>query len=270
MDIELLRTFLVVQQTRHFARAAEQLYLTPSAVSFRIRQLEGELGAALFYRRRSNIELTAAGERLCQPAQALLDDWARTRQLINPQVGEPTRLQLAAELPLWELALSPHLGQLAQRWPAVHWQLLPPPAAPLQALAGQQLDLLLTADVVVAKKVNSCCLWQQTCLWLAPAGTDRCALLLPAGLPAVMQPPAEWRGPCWRGLGWASLLAAARRGDAALFLPQHMVSSDMPLQVLAEVELKINLCWSELHPQASLLATMARQLASDGSAVAVI
>lgn len=270
MDIELLRTFLAVQQTRHFAQAAEQLYLTPSAVSFRIRQLEGELGTALFYRHRSNIELTAAGERLCQPAQALLDEWARTRQLVNPQAAGPSRLQLAAELPLWELAMSPQLGALVQRWPAVNWQLLPLPAAPLAALSGQQLDLLLTADVVTAKKVNSCCLWQQPCLWLAPPAADSCPLLLPAGLPATVQPPVEWRGPCWRGLGWPSLLAAARRGDAALLLPQHMVSNDLPLQVVAEVELKINLCWSELHPQASLLATMAHQLALDGQATAVI
>ena len=262
MDIELLRTFLVVQQTRHFARAAEQLYLTPSAVSFRIRQLEGELGTALFHRRRSNIELTAAGERLHQPAQALLDEWARTRQLVNPEASVPTRLQLAAELPLWELALSPQLAQLAQRWPTIHWQIVPPPAAPLSALIGQQLDLLLSAEAVATKGVISHRLWQQKCLWLAPlVASDSWPLLLPAGLPATVLPPAPWAGPCWRGLGWVSLLAAARRGEAALLLPESMFSSDMPLQIVAEVALTIDLCWSELHPQAPLLATMAHQLA---------
>ncbi len=40
MDTELLKTFLEVSRTRHFGRAAESLYLTQSAVSFRIRQLE--------------------------------------------------------------------------------------------------------------------------------------------------------------------------------------------------------------------------------------
>nr|VUD34356.1 HTH-type transcriptional regulator hdfR [Raoultella sp. NCTC 9187] len=49
MDTELLKTFLEVSRTRHFGRAAEALYLTQSAVSFRIRQLENQLGVNLFY-----------------------------------------------------------------------------------------------------------------------------------------------------------------------------------------------------------------------------
>ncbi len=64
MDTELLKTFLEVSRTRHFGRAAESLYLTQSAVSFRIRQLENQLGVNLFTRHRNNIRLTAAGEKL--------------------------------------------------------------------------------------------------------------------------------------------------------------------------------------------------------------
>ncbi|MGB1090783.1 MAG: LysR family transcriptional regulator, partial [Oceanobacter sp.] len=37
MDTELLKTFLEVSRTRHFGRAAENLFLTQSAVSFRVR-----------------------------------------------------------------------------------------------------------------------------------------------------------------------------------------------------------------------------------------
>lgn len=49
MDTELLKTFLEVSRTRHFGRAAEALYLTQSAVSFRIRQLENQPGRKPFY-----------------------------------------------------------------------------------------------------------------------------------------------------------------------------------------------------------------------------
>jgi DNA-binding transcriptional LysR family regulator len=44
MDTQLLRTFLEVHRTRHFGRAADNLYVSQSAVSARIRQLEEELG----------------------------------------------------------------------------------------------------------------------------------------------------------------------------------------------------------------------------------
>ena len=72
MDTELLKTFLEVQKTRHFGKAAENLYLTQSAVSFRIRQLEQSLGVPLFNRFRNNIQLTVAGEMLLLHAQAVL------------------------------------------------------------------------------------------------------------------------------------------------------------------------------------------------------
>ncbi|MBL4699794.1 MAG: type II secretion system F family protein [Phycisphaeraceae bacterium] len=46
MDIDLLKTFVEVVRTRHFGKAAENLYITQSAVSFRIRQLEQGLGVS--------------------------------------------------------------------------------------------------------------------------------------------------------------------------------------------------------------------------------
>lgn len=72
MDTELLKTFTEVSRTRHFGRAAESLYLTQSAVSFRIRQLENQLGVNLFTRHRNNIRLTAAGEKLLPYAETLM------------------------------------------------------------------------------------------------------------------------------------------------------------------------------------------------------
>lgn len=73
MDTELLKTFPEVSRTRHFGRAAEALYLTQSAVSFRIRQLENQLGVNLFTRHRNNIRLTTAGEKLLPYAETLMN-----------------------------------------------------------------------------------------------------------------------------------------------------------------------------------------------------
>lgn len=76
MDTELLKTFLEVSRTRHFGRAAESLYLTQSAVSFRIRQLENQLRES-FTRHRNNIRLTAAGEKLLPYAETLMSTAGR-------------------------------------------------------------------------------------------------------------------------------------------------------------------------------------------------
>jgi DNA-binding transcriptional LysR family regulator len=73
MDIDLLKTFLEVNRTRHFGRAAENLFLTQSAVSARVRQLEDTIGVPLFTRTRNDIQLTPAGTRLLKYAESILN-----------------------------------------------------------------------------------------------------------------------------------------------------------------------------------------------------
>jgi len=100
LDTELLKTFLEVQKTRHFGKAADNLYLTQSAVSFRIRQLEQSLGVTLFNRFRNNIQLTTAGEMLLPHAQAVLNAIASAKQqiAINYHPERPLQLCLSPEL----------------------------------------------------------------------------------------------------------------------------------------------------------------------------
>ena len=58
MDIRFLTTFIEVANTRHFGKAAENLYLTQSAVSARIKLLEEYFHSTLFIRQRNSIQLT--------------------------------------------------------------------------------------------------------------------------------------------------------------------------------------------------------------------
>ena len=59
-----LRAFEAAARLGSFARASEELHLTPSAVSHQIRALERTLGRALFRRANRQATLTADGERL--------------------------------------------------------------------------------------------------------------------------------------------------------------------------------------------------------------
>ena len=61
MDVELARTFLAIVGTRSFVRAADQLNVSQTTVSARIRTLEDELGRQLFVRNRNGAHLTPAG-----------------------------------------------------------------------------------------------------------------------------------------------------------------------------------------------------------------
>ncbi len=82
MDTEVLKTFLEVNRTRHFGKAARNLFITQSAVSARVRKLEETVGVPLFSRARHRIHLTAAGQKMIQHAETILNAWNRARQEI--------------------------------------------------------------------------------------------------------------------------------------------------------------------------------------------
>jgi DNA-binding transcriptional LysR family regulator len=80
MDLNLLRVFEAVFQERHLTRAADNLALTPSAVSHALRRLREYLGDPLFVRQGTAMVATPACLR---DAPALFDQLTRLRQLIQ-------------------------------------------------------------------------------------------------------------------------------------------------------------------------------------------
>lgn len=62
MELRHLRYFVALAECLHFTRAAERVHVTQSTLSHQIRQLEDELGQALFERQGKKVSLTEAGE----------------------------------------------------------------------------------------------------------------------------------------------------------------------------------------------------------------
>ncbi|MEG3133228.1 HTH-type transcriptional regulator HdfR [Rouxiella sp. T17] len=146
MDTELLKTFLEVSRTRHFGRAAESLYLTQSAVSFRIRQLETQLGANLFTRHRNNIRLTPAGERLLPYAENLMSTWQIAKKEVVRSL-QHSELSIGATASLWESYLTPWLQTLYQQREALRLEARVALRHSLvKQLHERQLDLLITTE----------------------------------------------------------------------------------------------------------------------------
>jgi len=119
MDTELLKTFLEVSRPRHFGRAAENLFLTQSAISARIRQLEEALGVTLFTRTRNDIQLTPAGTRLTKYAESILSTWNRARQDAALKAEDRESLAIGGMFSLWDIVLQDWLGQIHSRFPAL-------------------------------------------------------------------------------------------------------------------------------------------------------
>ncbi len=74
MDFKGIWTFVALAEHLHFGHAAEHLRVAQPHVSRRIKQLEEELDAVLFYRNKRNVKLTEAGHVFLVEAKKLLRD----------------------------------------------------------------------------------------------------------------------------------------------------------------------------------------------------
>jgi DNA-binding transcriptional LysR family regulator len=74
LDLQHLKTFMVVVTTMSFSRAADELNYSQSSVTHHIKRLEGELGVRLLDRFRftKTIALTDAGRKIYEYAARLL------------------------------------------------------------------------------------------------------------------------------------------------------------------------------------------------------
>ncbi|HBO22322.1 HTH-type transcriptional regulator HdfR [Providencia sp.] len=146
VDSELLKTFLEVSRTRHFGRAAESLYLTQSAVSFRIRQLETQLGTSLFTRHRNNIRLTPAGERLVPYAESLMNTWLQAKKEIS-HASQHTELSIGATASLWEGYLTDWVEELYNQHDELRLEARVSTRQSLvKQLHSRELDLLIATE----------------------------------------------------------------------------------------------------------------------------
>ncbi|MUJ19112.1 HTH-type transcriptional regulator HdfR [Aliivibrio fischeri] len=148
LDTDLLKTFLEVTKTRHFGRAAEHLFLTQSAVSFRVRQLESQLGNSLFTRQRHNVQLTAAGERLLPYAEAILQTWGRAKQDVALTEDYNSQITIGASALIWEFdGISDWINGIYDTISGLALRLESIPRQELaKALLEKSVDLFITSE----------------------------------------------------------------------------------------------------------------------------
>jgi LysR family glycine cleavage system transcriptional activator len=117
-----LRAFCVAARQLSFKLAADELCLTPSAISHQIKELETTLGMRLFDRRTRALELTVAGVRLLGEVVPLLKGLDRAlAQLMRSESREKLRVRAPA-LFVNEL-LIPRLEEFCTAHPSIDVQL---------------------------------------------------------------------------------------------------------------------------------------------------
>lgn len=148
LELRHLKTLQALREHGSLVAAAEHLYVTPSALSHQLRELEQWLDLNLVNRKSRPLQFSPAGLRLLQLADQVLPLVNNTRtELIRMAHGQTGRLLLASECHSCFDWLMPVLNQYRQDFPDVDLDFANGfEPEPHQQLQQGEIDLLITAD----------------------------------------------------------------------------------------------------------------------------
>ncbi len=222
IDMDVLRTFVTGVDLGSFAKAADRLGRSPSAISLQLRKLEEQTGQTLFQKQGRGLALTEAGELLIGYARRILDlnDEAHAALSGLTELQGWVRIGLPQDFAeTWFPGL---LGRFAKTHPKVRVEARVDRGSALaEAVTRGDLDLALTwgrmgnpaAEIVAQRAV----------VWVGPEGFRRdegeplpliafdnpCAFRS-AGVEALEREKIAWRhafaSPSLAGL-WAAVTA---------------------------------------------------------------
>ncbi len=117
-----IKVFHTVAQRLSFTKAAQELFITQPAVTKHIKELEAELGTALFKRNGNTISLTPEGELLEKYAKEMF----KISTSFENELGQMTNssggiLHLGASTTLAQYVLPKILALFKSKYPAIHF-----------------------------------------------------------------------------------------------------------------------------------------------------
>lgn len=175
MSVRALRTLVAIAQYGSFARAAEAVHLTQSAVSLHVRALEEEFSARLFDRSKRLPLLTDAGHLAVERAREVLSLY----DSIAAELGDAGELRGRLKLGVIQTTLTDvlpsALAALSQQHPQLRVHVTSGMSADLaMRLEAGELDAALTTEPVKPHPYGlvSKPLYQEGVWIIAPEGVD--------------------------------------------------------------------------------------------------
>jgi len=148
LELRHLRTLAALRDSGSLVEAADRVFLTQSALSHQLKDLETRLGCTLFIRKTRPLRFTTAGRWLLKLADQVLPLVHGAEQdLARLAGGESGRIYMAIECHSCFDWLLPAISTYREAWPDVELDIASGfHFAPLPALARGDLDLVITAD----------------------------------------------------------------------------------------------------------------------------
>ncbi len=236
-----LRAFCVAARRRSFKSAADELFLTPSAVSHQMKELEDALGVRLFERKTRALDLTTAGHTLLDEVEPLLSALDRSLTQVARRAGRVRLRVLLPPLFASELFI-PRLAAFCAAHPDIDIQMdtrdprpeIHPPTADVSILLSDEAPQGLKSARLFSLSLTAVCA-QEHAATVARLGSDvfgQMALIVHRARPFAWTSWAEEIG-----LGapepkniiefdtMAAVVRAAERGVGVALVPSALCAS---------------------------------------------
>ena len=147
MELRHLRYFVAAAEALNITQAAKHLHVSQPPLSRQIRDLENEIGTALFDRGHKRLKLTPAGEYFLAEAKKILSHAQQAVRLAKAaDTGKAGHLSIGFLSPLGGLFLPRVIRTFRQKFPLVDVDLLEMvPRMQVEALLDNQIDLALVS-----------------------------------------------------------------------------------------------------------------------------
>ncbi len=119
IDLQKIETFLCAAEKLNISEAAKRLHLSQPTVSHQIKMLEQELGATLFIRSSTGLQLTEAGQLLLPWARQLLHDTANLQAIMSSLHQVAGELRIACSTTAGKYILPQLAARFRLRYPGI-------------------------------------------------------------------------------------------------------------------------------------------------------
>lgn len=246
--------FREIAKTNNFTKAATNLFLTQSAVSHAIKDLEEEAGTQLFERLHRSVKLTPAGELLLREIQPIIEEFESVEARL-PDLEKQPPLKIASCITYAQRELPQLLQRFSVNHPEAHFNVQVFPASEsIARLETGEVDLAFIEGKVQqasfqAKKIAD----YRLCVVAAPDFAEE-----QLSLPELLQRPLLLRErgsavreafesfvvlqgfkpfPIWESVDSQALVSAVKAGFGLSVLPYRLVKEEILLGKLTEVKI---------------------------------
>ena len=170
LEVRHLRLIRAIAEEGSVTKAGNRLYLTQSALSHQLRDLEAKLGATLFARVNKKMLLTSAGQRILRAANEILDQLARAEEDVKRIASNREGvLRISTECYTCYHWLPPVLKTFSVDYPGIDVRIIVEATAdPISALLDGIIDIGLVNSPRQNKKVRYQPLFQDEFVVIVP------------------------------------------------------------------------------------------------------